>query len=251
MYSLEGEAVSLRELQLETDACWCSNLSFLTELDGAKPDTSEEDPARLWFTVVFPRVMLRQADALVRDMPLLFPPGSWQYGCREDHRVYTQNGVPVIHSCLTVLVGCAEPMTLTSMREGIENIVPKMVLPGVDVSPCPPHLTREEGVSFLPIAAWVQERIHFIDASGKKPSPDGLQRGVFGDTGILDTLRHQFGSASAPLVTEMALAKQMADEEDGIIPGGFAPTWLPAVGDGSTIYVKTPQGTETNPIELS
>lgn len=254
MYRVGDEVASLRDIQLATDSCWCKNPPFLTELERpfcGSPFRANEVGARLWFTLLFPKVTLYRVERLVPDIGLMCPPDTWYYGCREDHRVDTEYGYPVIHSCVTVLVGCAEPQSLSSIRQGVESIVSKTLIPGVDVSSCPPHLTREEGVSFLPVAAWVQARISFIDAAGKGVSGEGLKSGVFGYSGILAVLRFQFGSASNPLVTEMALAKQNSDEEDGIVPGGLAPVQVDQSGAGGTIYVVTPEGTDVDPIEIS
>ncbi len=54
----------------------------------------------------------------------------------------------------------------------------------------------------------------------------GLKRGVFGYMGILSVLEFQFGTACRPLMVEICFTKQMRDEEDGLLLGGFAPSLI-------------------------
>ncbi|KAM4060305.1 hypothetical protein HRG_002110 [Hirsutella rhossiliensis] len=198
-YTVDGESLSLRDVQVEASACWCGNPAFLTGLETGLEGFSPSSPlsfpggnarglvGSLWFTVVFADLDLRRADRVIDDIGLAFPPDSWYYGCREDHLRVLEYG----------------------------------------------------RLRFSVIASWVQARIAFINAAGKGASEHGLKRGVFGYGGILAVLRFQFGSASEPLVTEMALAKQISDEEDGIICGGFAPMLVDSDGTRGTIYVAT------------
>ncbi|XP_044724214.1 uncharacterized protein HRG_02110 [Hirsutella rhossiliensis] len=240
-YTVDGESLSLRDVQVEASACWCGNPAFLTGLETGLEGFSPSSPlsfpggnarglvGSLWFTVVFADLDLRRADRVIDDIGLAFPPDSWYYGCREDHLRVLEYGREMVHSCLVILVGCASH-GVEVIRNGVQKLIGLQMAHAATVTLAP---------IFSVIASWVQARIAFINAAGKGASEHGLKRGVFGYGGILAVLRFQFGSASEPLVTEMALAKQISDEEDGIICGGFAPMLVDSDGTRGTIYVAT------------
>src|SRR5687768_12649352 len=130
------------------------------------------------------------------------------------------------HSCVVVLVGCANPCGADDIRRRVEKLMPPGKESLLDVRACPPHLSPELGVDFESVARWVQARIEFVQAAGRVQPGEGVQCGVFGFSGILSVLEKQFGSASRDLTAEMILAKQYSDEEDGLLPGGFAPVLI-------------------------
>lgn len=256
-YTVGDEPLALRDIQLETDSCWCEDTSFVRTALGGLPHDEEssvgnETDPRLWFTVVFPKLTLYRAKKLEPEIGLMFPPDTWYYGCREDHLIETDYGHPTVHASMTILVGCARPQSIASIREGIYSIVSETIVPGVHVSAGPDHHTRDGDVSFLPVKVWVQSRIAFIDAACKSESPEGLHRGPIGFSGILRVLGKQFGSAAECIVAEMALAKQNSDEEAGNIAGGFAPVGIRNTLPNETIYVASaPEGSSVNPIEIA
>lgn len=250
---MDGVAGAKRDVQLQASECWCENPSYWTKAGGDGFETllvDEHDARGMWCTVVFPRMDLSQAKSLVEDIGLLLPPDTWYYGCREDHECVSVEGVHFIHACVVLLVGFAEPRKVGHLgqmvRQRLSSWLGGLAWAGGDValSSCPSHLSVDGAPAFWPVVRWVQSRIAFIDAASVV-SPGGLKRGVFGRRGILTVLRKQYGSAWNPLVREMACAKQMSDEEDGVLTGRFAPGLVEPYGQRETIYV------DTSPIECS
>jgi len=233
-----GMTASLREVALEVNACWCESTHPLPGVDESGGDTvSSLDGAagRLWFTVVFPLLSTYRAGQLLSTderanvalcLCTALPADTWYYGSREDHISLEPWGGEKKHSCVVVLVGCANPCGADDIRRRVEKLMPPGKESLLDVRACPPHLSPELGVDFESVARWVQARIEFVQAAGRVQPGEGVQCGVFGFSGILSVLEKQFGSASRDLTAEMILAKQYSDEEDGLLPGGFAPVLI-------------------------
>lgn len=258
-YNVNGVTVSLRHIQRKVSACWCDNPAFLTELDGGARRRSSWHPlmvrkgldmsshgdfGSLWFTVLFPRFPLAGVEYLVQNMDRSLPKDCWFYGSREDHICETPHRQSAVHSCVVVLVGCARLQGLENITGVMKSLVTRALGEGSVfkvtpvVTPCPSHLSGTCDLRFQLVVNWVLARVDFIAEAGRGTAVDGLRRGVFGYSQILRVLRLQFGSASETVVCELALRKEIEDQEDGILPGGFAPCLIGSDRSKEVIYVK-------------
>ena len=239
--------MSLRDVQMEAGVCWCHNPIFLTDLEGVSSSLAAVSSSGcivsqdgfLWYTVLFPKLSLDSVDEVVAELPTFLPRDVWQFGSREDHAV-EQDIHRWVHSCVVVLLACGRPYT----GRAIEAVMRKMLVDvtgrddqAIVVSPCPAHASSRD-LHFASVCDWVVSRVNFISAAARGTAANGLRRGVFGYMAIYRVLEFQFGTACRPLVVEMQLAKEMQDEEDGILPGGFAPGLLIGDEPSETIYVK-------------
>lgn len=264
-YTVNGLRMPLRDVQMEISACWCDNPAFFTQ-DGDEHHhlaASSATKDSLWYAVVFPNIPLGLVDTMIDYLPGVMPSECWHYGSREDHVCETACGQRVTHSCVVVLVGCARPYSREEMVSMMDKLVQRTLkagglvvrqtatVPQPVVTSCPSHVTEDGDVRFRHLARWVQARVAFVAAAGKGTAVDGMKRGIVGYSAIVALLRAQFGIAAQSLVQEMVLAKQVADEEDGIVAGGFAPTLIGPTGRHETIYVETVEGGRNCPIVIS
>ena len=250
---MDGSALEMRCVLLETKSCWCKDTSLLTELEGSPTSVCTETDdlgARFWFTVVLKELTSYRVGRVMEDISLIFPADAWYYGSTEDHVCLSRYGHEIVHYCITVVVGCAKPYSLASIRSGAENVLSGSLMEKLDVSPCPAHSPTELEATFASIATWVKNRIDFIQAAGRGGLQGSLQCGVFGFSGILWVLKKQFGAASGELATEMALAKENSDEEDGIFDSSVVPMWSKRSGSWQWTYVEAPGSSVLNPVVL-
>lgn len=75
--------------------------------------------------------------------------------------------------------------------------------------------------------------------SAKVAHPQGLKQGVFRYTGILEVLHYQFRPTSDSIALEMSLTRQNADEEEGIILGGFSLVQVKPPWNSKVIYINS------------
>lgn len=238
----------MRETQLREAQCWCDSPDVLMDFEVTERHDGrviaveehgalEAETGRYWYTVVYRNVPVGKRETLIEDMGIYWPPDCWYYGSYEDHAVELLGGHVAVHMCVVVLVAGLRPFRVDVIRDAAEQGVRfgKTVI----VTGCPQHVSEGGDLRFGQIARWVQNKIAFIDAVGRVNGDRmELKRGRFGYEGMLELLGRQFGSVAKELATEMALAKQMADEADGLLSGGFAPTLKENEQSKEVIYVR-------------
>ncbi|KJZ69012.1 hypothetical protein HIM_11601 [Hirsutella minnesotensis 3608] len=238
--------LELRDALLETKTCWCRNTSLFMEPEGAIDLTSSEADdtgERFWFVVVLPELSSYRVGRVMEDISLGLPVDAWYFGCREDHVSVSKYGHEMVHYCMTILLGCGWPHTVSEIRESAAKVLPERATENLQVIPCPIRPSRANGTMFESMATWVQSRIAFIQAAGKGDRREAARCAVFGFSGILWVLSKQFGRLSDGLATEMALAKYFSDEEDGLLDIESVPAGGKRGDFNQWTYLETPRGT--------
>jgi hypothetical protein len=231
--------MDIRAVQLEADACWCDNPSFVT---GGGADivlhTECVGESRLWCFVTSFNLSLKEADHFVSEVGLALPPDSLYYGSREEHVTQEYAGHQELHSCVALLVAFARPTDVSSFASAFTSFFSKRFPTCFFVEVSPPHCTLL-GPEFLSVVEWVQRHIEFIDAVDRFPSFEGLRRWTFGYSSILAALGKQFGSAVEFLLEEIILAKKMSDKEDDVLSSaGWIPYSYGVEGVSLTVYAE-------------
>jgi hypothetical protein len=233
-----------RRAQLMCSFCWCSQPDFAWEgdSDGANdPDeeNDEENAEVYWCTITVGRLSFKQLDRWRADISLVLPAAAWYFGATEHHVGEVSDFVHQLHGCVFILIAFAKPYSLQTLRAAIDKsslrVRGESVLcmrPGPEV-----HRTGD-GSEVLSLVTWTMNRLEFISLVATVRETDGLGRGVFGYSGIIEVFGRQFGPAVSFMAEEMELAKLCSDEEDGVLPaGGGFHTENPLGREGETIYV--------------
>ncbi|KAH6985112.1 hypothetical protein EDB80DRAFT_733196 [Ilyonectria destructans] len=216
-------------------ACWCNNPDFLV-LQGSYATGLGQSPPRLWCILYLMGLDLAHVNRVTEEIDLVLPCDTWYYGCREDHVHASLGGHDLLHASLLLLVGSRVALPPQEIVTAVCSLLPQHSYQMMAFA-CPDHLTTKMGVRFHPVAEWVQALVGRIDVARKRACTDGLHRSVFGFDGVLALLRIQFGTAVAWPVQGMLLAKQVTDEEDGLLSGGFALERCCKYLSDDTVYV--------------
>lgn len=215
--------------------CWCWNRDFLA-FQGSSATGLQTKAPRLWCVLYFMGLDLAHVDRVTEGIGPALPIDTWYYGCREDHVHASLGGHQLLHSSLMILVGSR---VAVSPQDIVSAVCSLLLVNSYQLMAfaCPDHITSKMRVRFEPVLEWVEAHVGRIDSTRKALPMSGLRRNVFGYTGVLALLRIQFGSAVALPLEGVLLGKQISDEEDGLLPGGFALSRSSKDGLEDNVYV--------------